>query len=147
MPFQLGYVSAATRPMHRDDLIELLREARELNARDGVTGLLLYQDGHFLQVLEGAEATVRDTFERIAHDGRHKDIQILFEDETDEAHYPDWSMGFQALDGSEWLEFPEVDDAPKSLRAMAEDLGRAKGLLMFLRQRGLDPGKELSGIG
>jgi hypothetical protein len=147
MPFQLGYVSAATRPMHREDLIDLLREARELNDRDGVTGLLLYQDGYFLQVLEGAETNVRNTFERISHDDRHHDVQILFEDETDARHYPDWSMGFQALDGSEWLEFPDVDDKPKSLRAMAEDLGRAKGLLLFLRQRGLDPSKDLSGIG
>jgi len=144
MTFQLGYVSTATREMRRDDLIALLREAREINQANAVTGLLLFQDGHFMQVLEGDEAVVRETFGRISRDNRHCDVAVLFEDAARDRHYPDWSMGFQSLDGSEWLEFPSADGRPKDLRAVAVDMGRAKDLLMMLRQCGLDPAKDIA---
>ena len=144
MPFQLGYVSTASHEMRRDDLVQILEIARSINRVNGVTGLLLFHGGHFLQVLEGKEEAVRETFARIREDRRHRQLEVLFESEVDEGEFADWSMGFQALDGSEWLEFPHPDGEPKDLRASVEDYGRAKELLLLLRTRGLDPAKELA---
>lgn len=143
MPFELGYVSTATGVFGRDTLADILVTSRTLNSRNGVTGLLLYYGGHFLQVLEGSEEAVRETFGRICKDPRHHDIAVLFEETVEEPLYPDWSMGFQMLDGSELFEFPSADGRPKSLSAMSQDIGRAKQLLMHLRRSGLDPDKEL----
>lgn len=144
MPFQLCYASTATREMRRNDLLELLTYARRRNAEDGVTGLLLFQGGHFLQVLEGEAEPVRATFKRICQDDRHTRIALLFEDLVSRRQYRDWSMGFQALDGSEWMEFPNDDGSEKDLRAMAEAMGRAKELLLYVRQHGLDPEKDVA---
>lgn len=144
MPFQLGYVSTASRAMRRDDLIAILETARSLNRDVGVTGLLLFEGGHFLQVLEGPEPAVHEIFARISEDPRHMQIRLLFEGEVDEPQFADWSMGFQALDGSEWMEFPGVDDQPKDMRATVEDYGRAKDFLLLLRRRGLDPAKDVA---
>jgi len=144
MPFQLCYASTATRAMQRADLLELLTDARKHNASVGVTGLLLFQGGHFLQVLEGDAAAVRGLFKRICADQRHDTIALLFEELVSEPQYRDWSMGFQALDGSEWMEFPNDDGSEKDLRSMAEAMGRAKELLLYVRRQGLDPSKDLA---
>lgn len=137
MDIQLGYVSTAKIPMPRDALLELLQQAREANSADSITGLLLYHDGHFVQVLEGPETRVRELYERILRDPRHHDIAIVFEQAIDRREFADWSMGFKALDGSEWLEFPGVDGDCDDLRTVVEKHGRAKALLTMMRERGL----------
>lgn len=143
MLFQIGYVSTATAAMRRDDLIQLLRTARDLNLRNAVTGLLLFHGGHFMQVIEGEEDAVRETFGRIRQDSRHRDIAVLFDEPISERLFADWSMGFQQLDGSELLEFPDVDGQPADLRRMAHDIGGAKKLMLVMRSRGLDPAKDV----
>jgi hypothetical protein len=144
MPFQLCYASTTTREMQRAELLELLTYARKHNASIGVTGLLLFQGRHFLQVLEGDAETVRGLFKHICADPRHDNIALLFEELVSERQYRDWSMGFQALDGSEWMEFPNDDGSEKDLRSMAEAMGRAKELLLYVRRQGLDPSKDVA---
>lgn len=143
MPFQLCYASSAQRGLSRADLLALLNEARQFNAAHGITGLLLFQDGHFLQVLEGDPEPVRALFKRIAKDERHKDVALIFEELVSQREYPDWSMGFQALDGSELMEFPQEDGEELDLRSVARTMSRAKALLIYVRQQGLDPEKDI----
>ncbi len=144
MLLQLGYVSTATGSTDRAGLLDILETARGLNHGAGVTGLLLFYDGHFMQLLEGEEHAVRDIFGRIAADPRHRDITVLFEEPIDERLFTDWTMGFQRLDGNELLEFPVENGAAQGLRAMAQDAGRAKQLLLRMRSRGLDPRKDIA---
>ena len=144
MLFQLGYVSSATGSTDRSVLLDILQTARESNQRASVTGLLLFYDGHFMQLLEGEEQAVRDIFARIAADPRHRDIMVLFEEPIDERLFSDWTMGFRRLDGNELLEFPVENGAAPGLRAMAQDAGRAKQLLLRMRSRGLDPRKDIA---
>jgi hypothetical protein len=87
---------------------------------------------------------VRALFAHIAHDPRHYRVTELFEQELEERQYAEWSMGFQALDGSEWLEFPDIDPGCDDIRSVVEHYGRAKELLMMMRLRGLDPDKEIA---
>jgi hypothetical protein len=143
MPFQLCYASTATQDFTRDELLELLTYARKSNAEKGITGLLLFQGNHFLQVLEGEPNQVRKLFQSIAKDPRHRDIALLFEEFVSQRQYPDWSMGFQSLDGREWMEFPNEDDNPQDLRALAKSMSRAKELLLYVRKQGLDPAKDV----
>ncbi|MGI8436962.1 MAG: BLUF domain-containing protein [Chthoniobacterales bacterium] len=72
--FQLVYVSRAADSFSADDLLELLRQSRENNERAGVSGMLLFKERRFLQLLEGDEASVRATFQRIQRDPRHHEI-------------------------------------------------------------------------
>jgi len=95
---ELIYRSRATGPFDRAEISRILATARRVNAENGVTGLLLYSDDAFLQVLEGEEAAVRETFGRIQADPRHAEVTVLAEGARDGRAYPDWTMGFRHLD-------------------------------------------------
>jgi hypothetical protein len=143
MIFQLCYTSAATRDMEREDLVELLKISRSKNQEVGITGLLLYTANRFVQLLEGDEQAVRETYGRILADNRHRDIAMVFEQTVEERDCPDWSMGFQALEDSEWLEFPTPEGDQPGLRPMMEAMARAKAILQAVRERGLDASKDV----
>jgi len=96
--FQLVYRSEAIRPMRETDLRELLRQARGKNHRLGLTGVLLYKAGGFLQVLEGDEDTVRALYATVREDPRHDDVETLLTTRADRRLFPGWSMGLDNLD-------------------------------------------------
>lgn len=95
--FRLVYVSVATRRFTDQDLMQLLRTARGRNEAAGISGMLLFRDTDFMQLLEGDEPAVRDIYTLIARDTRHRNLIILLEEETDERLFADWSMGFHRL--------------------------------------------------
>jgi hypothetical protein len=143
MIFQLCYTSTAATDMQRQDLVDLLGVSRRKNEAAGITGLLLYSGNQFIQLLEGDEAQVRELYRLICQDKRHRDIKVVYEATVEDRHCPDWSMGFQALPESEWLEFPNPDGSQLGLRPMAAAMGRAQAILQRVRERGLDPAREL----
>jgi hypothetical protein len=80
--------------MSSRQLEELLVEARDFNAGKNITGILLYCDGSFMQLLEGDEEEVRSLYGRIEADPRHFDVQTLFTKETEGRWLKDWAMAF-----------------------------------------------------
>ncbi len=81
--------------MSDDALGELLEQSRERNLKNRITGLLLYKDGQFMQVLEGDEAAVMKIFASIERDPRHKSVDVLRAEYIQYRDFPDWSMGFK----------------------------------------------------
>jgi hypothetical protein len=100
------YVSALS---GTDDTVlpDILRASQKNNERNGVTGMLLYADGNFLQVLEGPPQTVEETFARIEQDPRHHHIIVMSDEPTTQRDFADWSMGLQRLGAEEAERFPE----------------------------------------
>jgi hypothetical protein len=96
--FQLVYASSATCPMTPSALEALLGTARSKNERLGVTGMLLYRDARFVQVLEGPQHTVRTLYDTIRADDRHTAVIPLRERLVDQREFPGWAMGFSDLD-------------------------------------------------
>lgn len=94
----IAYVSSATHELTPDELGEILKVSRERNARDGLTGLLLYHDGNFIQVLEGPEAPVRAAVSRIQRDPRHNQFTVLLDQPIGVRAFAGWSMGFRHVD-------------------------------------------------
>lgn len=109
--FYLVYASSATRPFSEADLSDLLETSRENNARLGITGMLLYKDGNFMQVLEGEEETVRALYEKIGTDPRHDGAITLHQSFAQERQFPDWSMGFRNLDSPELRTVPGYSES------------------------------------
>jgi hypothetical protein len=135
--FSLVYVSSAVKPFSKAELLTLLEKSRENNTSLGISGMLLYKDGNFLQVLEGEEQKVRTLFAKIADDPRHKGSAILLQGVEKERTFPDWSMGFRDLRSpeaaatagfSDFLNIP-LTDAEFSLQP-----GRAKKLLLLFKK-------------
>ena len=91
---QLIYVSAATVEFSVADLQQLLAGARENNESLGVSGMLLFHEGSFLQVLEGDEDVVLALYRKIEQDDRHTNVKMLLRSEVDERSFGDWKMGF-----------------------------------------------------
>jgi hypothetical protein len=87
-------MSSATRPYSEADLIQLLTKSRKNNARLDITGMLLYKDGNFLQLLEGEEQAVIDLYEFIKTNTDHHSSTVLDQAEINERQFVDWSMGF-----------------------------------------------------
>lgn len=102
----LVYVSSATRLLTADELTELLRKIHANNLRQDITGMLLYKDGNFMQVLEGPEEMVHWTFEKIRRDARHTGVRQLTEGPLEKRNFPDWTMGFRTLDPSALIKIP-----------------------------------------
>jgi hypothetical protein len=90
------YLSWATHPFSDEQLHALLQQARSHNTQADITGILLYGNGCFLQVLEGEEATVRRLYEHIKCDGRHRDVAAYADKAVTQRAFAEWAMAFQA---------------------------------------------------
>lgn len=93
-PFQLLYISAATHEFTEEELQDLLTLARERNQEQGVSGMLLFHEGSFIQALEGAQEDVERIYRKIGKDKRHSETRVLFRGEIAERDFDGWSMGF-----------------------------------------------------
>ena len=96
--YHLVYISRATRPLAQEDLLEMLRTSQANNARQDLTGILLYAHERFFQVLEGPRDSVKATAGRIALDARHTGMQVLLEEPIRAREYGQWAMGFVSTD-------------------------------------------------
>ena len=83
----------------RSAIAAILAAARRNNARHGVTGALLFSDGCFAQVLEGARGDIETVFEKIQCDARHRDVTIMHLHPVEERSFGEWSMAFGGIDG------------------------------------------------
>jgi hypothetical protein len=82
--------------VHFDDasLASLLHQSRVNNYRSGITGVLSFSHGFFLQVLEGPEREVISRYAKIIGDPRHEDCELLDISLTWDRLFSNWTMGF-----------------------------------------------------
>lgn len=106
---QLVYVSAAAVPFSNEELDALLSLARENNSSLDVTGILLFTDQTFFQVLEGDPVVVQGLYEKIEADRRHNNVLMLAKQDIADRNFGDWSMGF-VRDRREISELPGFVD-------------------------------------
>jgi len=91
------YVSSASRPLRDDEILEILRVARLNNEKLDITGMLLYREGNFLQVLEGPAEAVDSMIQKIKRDSRHQGVILMSRKHIDERQFADWSMAFRNM--------------------------------------------------
>lgn len=93
--FQLIYRSQADESLCYSDIERILRLSVEHNRQVGVTGVLLYRDGAFLQLLEGPRRAVFETFSRASRDTCHRLVQVVAERFAEDRMCSPWAMNFQ----------------------------------------------------
>ncbi len=71
----------------------ILSQSRQHNPQTGITGILCYGGGIFLQAIEGGRQPVSDLFGLIQKDARHKDVLLLHFEEITERRFGGWTMG------------------------------------------------------
>lgn len=125
--YQLVYLSSSEGQYSKQDLISILEVSRRNNTRDGVTGkthdttlsnysgLLLYHDGNIIQFLEGHEDVVKNIYDRIALDKRHKGVLPLLRRRVAKRDFGNWSMGFREIDNDDKNKLDGFNDLMNSL--------------------------------
>ena len=140
MLVRLLYASRAV-DANPDVIEDILAQSRQFNPSCGITGILCYGGGIFLQAIEGGRMAVSDLFGHIQKDARHKDVVLLHYEEISERRFGGWTMGqvnLSKLNHSILLKYserPELDPYAVSgkvslalleeLMATASIIGRA----------------------
>ena len=96
----LTYTSLARLDLQSADLEDIHRTARELNALEGITGLLVFNGTHFLQIIEGSESAIEELVEKLRKDPRHTGFEIRDQRKVDARSFPDWSMELVRVNAS-----------------------------------------------
>jgi hypothetical protein len=102
---QVIYVSTAAHECTAEEIRLILAASVTNNLQQHVTGMLLYSQGSFLQVLEGEESDVDETMARITSDPRHHSINVLTKSTIAAREFDNWSMGFRGIspeDAATW---------------------------------------------
>jgi hypothetical protein len=94
------YTSLARLDLQASDLEDIHRTAREVNALEGITGLLVFNGTHFLQIVEGSETAIDELVERLRRDQRHTGFEIRDQRKVEERSFPDWSMELVRVNAS-----------------------------------------------
>ncbi|MFX0547597.1 BLUF domain-containing protein [Roseovarius sp. S1116L3] len=99
LPYQLAYVSCSRSPLDEATLSDILESSQRNNARDQITGVLMYHDQLFFQILEGEQTAVEDCYhKRIFRDHRHSGLSISWCNAVDSRTFSDWLMGYAGPD-------------------------------------------------
>ena len=88
----LTYTSRARLDLTSQDLTDIHETARHFNALDGITGLLIFNGVHFLQIIEGADVAINSLMERLWLDDRHSALEVRDERLIEQRSFPYWSM-------------------------------------------------------
>lgn len=124
----LIYVSQAVHPLSGDDLGTLQKRVKPFNRTAGISGCLVYQDGYFMQMLEGKRDTLLALMDQIKADPRHRSVRIVMEGPARRRHFADWGMVLRDLteemshhDFAPWqrrqISFLELADDPRACYA------------------------------
>ena len=92
MLVRLLYASRAV-DSSADAIAGILSQSRQYNPTSGITGILCYGGGIFLQAIEGGRSAVSELYGHIQRDPRHKDVVLLDFEEISERRFGGWTMG------------------------------------------------------
>jgi len=97
--FQLVYIAFTTEQFDLDkDIVKILQKASDYNSTVGITGLLLFKGGVFLQLLEGNKVEVDKLYAKILSDPRQKDAKTLLTKTAQKRICPEWTMNYRMIE-------------------------------------------------
>ncbi len=110
----LVYASVSNKRWSDDDLKKLLKKllkkSRKNNEAKNITGMLLYLDPYFMQVLEGDEHIVHASYKKIKRDPRHHKVSLLYLKPIAERSFSNWTMGFNKISHNDAIEIEGFSD-------------------------------------
>lgn len=92
------YRSRATGPLSDTDLFYLLAQARDHNQSVGLSGILLYDRGHFFQWIEGNNQPLGHVWNKVRADPRHSEVMVLVDQQIPVRLFQGWHMQFAHRD-------------------------------------------------
>ena len=132
---KIVYTSTAAALFERQELLNLLEESVQRNTSAGITGLLLYKEGSFMQVLEGEERAVKELFSKICRDSRYRNVVTLIQETIAQCEFNGSAMAFYDRKTAE--KPPGCSDflnTPLNGDAYSKDASKAKRLLSLFKK-------------
>ena len=127
----LIYASTAVHSLNANQLFLLIEDARAKNQRLGVTGILVYMSGRFLQVLEGEAAVIEELYATIELDQRHREVTRIIFESISKREFRDWSMSLIDLSGDKLRQFVLMANPTSGTLSLSHlRNGRVKKLLL-----------------
>lgn len=118
------YVSEPKLPLSEHTINTLINNCKSYNQEHDITGMLVYDGHHFMQVLEGEQAPLFNLVDHIKQDTRHHDFTELFCCPIKQRNFPQWAMGFADLQQSPQLlshDLPElIGDLPLTYQVLLQ---------------------------
>ena len=90
----MTYASRANPDVSAKDFNEILQQANENNAENGITGMLIFNKNYFLQTIEGPRAQINRLLYSLIADTRHHDLQVIETREVTHRDWAKWSMNY-----------------------------------------------------
>ena len=97
---RLIYASETAGDLNAQLIAGLLEEARANNNRRDLTGLLLFDHHHFMQVLEGDREVLNELYGKLQRDSRHKHVVLLNFEDIPHRQFGSWAMGYAAVNAT-----------------------------------------------
>ena len=126
MLYNLCYVSSAKSTLSETDIEHLFRVNKRNNTSLGISGILVYSNGNFLQILEGEKQKIETLFAKISRDKRHSHIIELISTPIEERIFDDYELGFVIVDNNKklsqlksylnWIKEAEIITVDKVIR-------------------------------
>lgn len=93
----ISYVSTASTSLNNSDMAELFEFVKLKNNNLQITGILLYADGNFFQVLEGEKNQIKNIFDKIKQDARHYNVIKIFDREKTTTSFTKYHSSFSVV--------------------------------------------------
>lgn len=131
---QLVYVSNRKTNCTDEEIEKILASCEKNNPALNITGVLLYSNTKFIQLVEGEYKVINDLYNRIKTDPRHDQARLISLGPIEKKAFPSWHMGARKISDTE-VDFktsisPEDKQTFKSLLNGKEENGsKVLGLL------------------
>lgn len=119
--YTICYVSSAKPDLSKEQLESLFSATQQYNISEDISGILLYESGKFLQVLEGPKELLTSLYTKIEEDDRHENIFLILKSNTRKRVFEDYSSRFSIVKSKEDLQkietyLNQIEDAIPNLR-------------------------------
>lgn len=106
---QLIYVSVRKENCTDEEIQKILEASNRKNGDRDITGVLLYSESKFIQVLEGAQSEVLELYDKIKGDDRHKNVIMISLKPIEKRYFPSWQMGSKRIDTKNFEFLTDMD--------------------------------------
>ena len=90
--YELFITTVASRQFSSSDIKEIVKQLSVRNSQYGLTGILIYNNGEFYQILEGEEETIQKMRDEIIHDSLHGSVHVIWEGQIQDRGYTNWGL-------------------------------------------------------
>ena len=131
MLYGLLYVSQAKHELGDQELNEISATSSLNNRKDQISGALLYMQGEFLQILEGDENVLMDTYRRIDADDRHQSANLFFYGPIEKRNFDNWDMRYSQVQVQRFQRLTGLDSFNDFFQRSSEGKQMEMGIMLF----------------